>query len=54
LQIASRVENRIAFALPVFNIDKLASVMSTRSDNSESDIFRFANITSRLTIIAIT
>ena len=54
LQIASRVENRTAFALPVFNTDKLASVSPTFSDSSLSDIFRLAIITSRFTIIAIT
>ena len=33
-QIASRVENRIAFALPVLRIDRLARVMPTRSASS--------------------
>ena len=34
LQIASRVENLTALAFPVFNIDKLAGVTPTFSDNS--------------------
>lgn len=51
LHISSRVEKRIAFALLFFIIERLASVIPTFSDNSPRDIFRFANITSRLTTI---
>ena len=51
IQIALSVENRIAFALPVFKMDKFAFVMPTLSESSLSDIFRFAIITSRFTII---
>jgi hypothetical protein len=51
-QIAFNVEKRTAFAFPVFNIDKLALVMPTLSESSLSDIFRFAIITSKFTIIA--
>lgn len=50
-QRASNVENLIALALPVFNIERFAGVISIRSANSESDIFRFAIITSTFTII---
>ena len=53
LQIASSVENRIAFAFPVFRIDRFASVMSTASDNSVSDICRRPSIASRLTVIGM-
>ena len=53
LQIASSVENLIAFPLPVFNIDKFAFVIPTFSASSEEDIFLFAIITSKFTIIAI-
>jgi hypothetical protein len=52
-QMASKVENRMAFALPLFRIDKFAMVMPTRSDKVVSDIFRFASITSRFMIMAI-
>ena len=53
LQIASSVLNRTAFALPVFNIERFESVRSTFSESSFNDIFRFAIITSRFTIIGI-
>ena len=53
LQIASKVLNRIAFALPVFSIDKLDNVKSTLSERSFREIFRFAIITSKFTIIGI-
>jgi hypothetical protein len=39
-QIASSVEKRIARALPVLRIDRLASVMPTRSASSVSVIRR--------------
>jgi hypothetical protein len=45
------VEKRIAFALLVFKIDKLVSVMPTFSASSDMLIFRFASTTSMLTII---
>ena len=54
LQIASRVENLIAFAFPVFRIDKLAAVIPIFSASSPDDIFLFASITSTFTIIGIT
>ena len=50
-QRASNVENLIALALPVFNIERFAGVISIFSDNSVSDIFRLAIITSTFTII---
>src|SRR5690606_37811290 len=53
LQIASKVEKRIAFALPFFNIEIFAIVLPTFSESSVTLIFRFANITSRFTIMAI-
>jgi hypothetical protein len=43
----------IALALPVFKSERLGRVIPTRSDSSESFIFLFASITSRLTIIDI-
>ncbi len=53
LQIASKVLNRMAFAFPVFKIERLESVKSTFAERSFSEIFRFAITTSRFTIIAI-
>jgi hypothetical protein len=52
LQIASRVDSRIAFALPFFNTEILAIVMPTLSASSVTLIFRFANMTSILMMIA--
>lgn len=51
LQMASNVEKRIAFALPVLRIERLARVIPTLSDNSLSDILRLASITSKFTLI---
>ena len=51
LQIASRVTNLIAFAFPVFNIERFAVVMPTILDNSFNEIFRLAIMTSKFTII---
>lgn len=48
-----KLEKRIAFALPFFNIEIFAIVMPTFSESSVTLIFRFANITSRFTIMAI-
>ena len=48
------VENRIALAFPFFSMDILAIVNPTRSESSVTDIFLFANITSKFTIMAIT
>ena len=53
LQIASNVLNLIAFAFPVFNIERFDKVNPTLSESSFSDIFRFAIITSKFTMIAI-
>ena len=53
LHIASSVENLIAFPFPVFSIDKLAFVIPIFSASSEEDIFLFAIITSKFTIIDI-
>src|ERR687898_449875 len=52
-QIASSVEKRIARALPVLRIDRLASVMPTRSASSVSVIRRSWSRSSSLTAIAI-
>lgn len=52
IQIALSVEKRIAFALPVFKMDKFAFVIPTLSERSLSDTFLFAIMTSRFTIIA--
>lgn len=48
--MASKVENRMAFAFPVLSIDKLAIVISTLADSSFRLILRLAIITSRLII----
>jgi len=53
LQIASKVEKRIALALSFFNIERLAIVIPTLSESSVTLIFRLASITSMLIIIAI-
>ena len=53
LQMASNVEKRMAFAFPVFNMERLAGVRSIFSARSPSEIFRFAIITSRFTIIGM-
>jgi hypothetical protein len=53
LQIASRVEKRIARALPVLRIERLASVMPTRSASSVSVIRRSWSRSSSLTAIAM-
>src|SRR3954454_6167838 len=52
-QIASSVEKRIARALPVLRIDRLASVMSTFSASSVSVIRRSWSRSSSLTAIAM-
>src|SRR5262249_10921816 len=51
-QIASSVENRIARALPVFRIDRLASAIPIRSASSVSVIRRSWSTSSSLTAIA--
>ena len=51
--MASRVEKRIAFALPFFKTEILAIVMPTLSASSVTLIFRLANITSMLMTMAI-
>ena len=53
LHTASNVDKRIAFALPFFKTEMLAIVMPTFSASSVTLIFRFANITSMLIMIAI-
>jgi hypothetical protein len=53
LQIASNVLKRMALALPVFSIERLASVKSTFAESSFNDIFRFAIITSKFTIMGM-
>src|SRR5439155_24320480 len=53
LQTASSVDSRIAFTLPFFNTEILAIVMPTLSASSVTLIFRFANMTSMLMMIAI-
>src|SRR6476659_1597712 len=53
LQIASRVDSRIAFALPFFKTEILAIVIPTFSASSVTLIFLLANMTSMLMIIAI-
>lgn len=51
--MAERVEKRTAFALPVFNIERLAWVKPILLASSPELIFLFASITSKFTIIAI-
>ena len=51
LQMASRVENLIAFALLFLSMDRLDSVIPTREASSDAPTFLFAIITSRLTMI---
>jgi hypothetical protein len=51
LQIASRVLKRIAFAFPVFKMERLDNVKSTLSESSLREIFLFAIITSKFTMI---
>src|SRR5262245_8132014 len=51
-QMPSRVEKRMALALPFFRMERLASVMPTRAASSVTLILRLASITSRLTIVA--
>ncbi len=53
LQVASRVDSRIAFTLPFFKTEILAIVMPTFSASSVTLIFRFANMTSMLIMIAM-
>jgi hypothetical protein len=53
LQIASKVDSRIALALPFFKMEMLAIVMPTLSVSSVTLIFRFANMTSMLMMIAM-
>src|SRR5207245_9014497 len=52
-QIASSVEKRIARALPVLRIERLASVIPTRSASSVSVIRRSWSRSSSLTAIAM-
>src|SRR3954464_1454695 len=51
-QMPSRVEKRMALALPFFRMERLAIVMPTRSASSVTLILRLASITSMLTIVA--
>ena len=51
--MAERVEKRTAFALPVFNMERLAWVKPILLASSPELIFLFASITSKFTIIAI-
>ena len=53
LQIDSNVDSRIALALPFFNTEILAIVMPTLPASSVTLIFRFANMTSMLMMIAM-
>jgi hypothetical protein len=53
LQSASKVDSRIALALPFFKTEMLDIVMPTFSASSVTLIFRFANMTSMVMMIAI-
>ena len=52
-QMASRVLRRMALALPVLRMEKLAWVRPMRSASSLERILRFASITSMLMIIIV-
>ena len=52
-QRASRVVKRMARALPVLSIERLAGVMPTFAASSPEDILRRASIMSMFTIIAM-
>lgn len=54
LHIVSKVLNRIAFAFPVFSMERLDKVNPTLSESSFSDILFLAITTSKFTTIAIT
>ena len=51
--MASSVEKRMARALPVFRIERLAAVIPTFSASSPEVILRLASITSTFTMIDI-
>lgn len=53
LQMASSVENLIAFALPVLRMDRFAGVIPIMEASSFEDIFLLASITSIFTIIGM-
>ena len=53
LQTASIVDSRIAFTFPFFKTEILAIVMPTLSASSVTLIFRLANMTSMLMMIAM-
>src|ERR1017187_1423553 len=52
-QMASSVEKRMAFALPVLSTERFWAVMSTPSARSFRRILRWARTTSRLTMMGI-
>ena len=51
--LVRKMKIAIAFALPVFRIERFDNVRSTLSESSFSEIFRFAIITSKFTIIGM-
>jgi hypothetical protein len=53
LQILSKVLKRIAFAFPVFKIERLDNVKSTLAESSFREIFRLAIMTSKFTMIGM-
>ena len=54
LHIDYNVLKRIAFAFPVFKMERFDNVKSTLSESSLREILRFAIITSKFTMIGIT
>ena len=50
---ASRVENRMALALPVLRTDRFCTEIPTLAESSVSFILRLASCTSKLTMIGI-
>jgi hypothetical protein len=53
LHIDSSVLKRIAFAFPVFKMERFDNVKSTLSESSLREILRLAIITSKFTMIGI-
>ena len=53
LQIDSKVLNLIAFAFPVFKMERFDKVKSTLSESSLREILRLAIITSKFTMIGM-
>ena len=53
LHMLFKVEYRIAFALPVFSLERFTIDIPTFFESADKDIFRLANITSKFVIMDI-